>query len=501
MSPTTRSSPARPAAARSCSSACTRSCSPRRRASCRRRCTSSLPAPASPRTPSGSTTSSRTTGGSKAGWNSPSHSRSRSYRSPCPSRSRSATPAASGNAATRSATTPTTLPSSRGSPGCSGASWATGTSRRWRASRRSRFRSPGDPGAVAPRRSPARASRPGSSSPAAARAGPTRSSWTLKPDGAWRSFPSRRRATSSSTSRVIRSSRTADWNTSSATRWTTASTGRPGRSIGRPRRRSSRSSSTPSSQGSRAEEVDRLLRGKVFVDLYSVVRQSLRASVEKYSIKDLEPFFDFARAMPLDEAGVARRVVEFALELRRADEIDAETRAKVEAYNKDDCLSARALRDWLERERAARIAAGARIDRPPPVSGDPTDEQKLEREETRAVREKLLAGVPADVAVRSTEQQARWLLANVLDFHWREDKCNWWEYYRLRELSDEQLQDERDGLAGLEFLETIPATSKRKGTVPIHRYRFPSQDTDLRGGEEVHSPNQGGAEGVKIGTI
>src|SRR5713101_8653386 len=38
---------------------------------------------------------------------------------------------------------------------------------------------------------------------------------------------------------------------------------------------------------SREEEVDRLLRGKVFVDLYSVVRQSLRASVEKYSIKDL----------------------------------------------------------------------------------------------------------------------------------------------------------------------------------------------------------------------
>src|SRR3954463_8745533 len=98
----------------------------------------------------------------------------------------------------------------------------------------------------------------------------------------------------------------------------------------------------------REEEVDRLLRGKVFVDLYSVVRQSLRASVEKYSIKDLEKFFRFARAIPLEEAGVARRVVEFALELRRAGEIDVKSRASVEAYNKDDCLSARALRDWLE---------------------------------------------------------------------------------------------------------------------------------------------------------
>src|SRR5207237_7884713 len=131
----------------------------------------------------------------------------------------------------------------------------------------------------------------------------------------------------------------------------------------------------------------------------------------------------------------------------------------------------------------------------------PTDKLKLAREGTRAIREKLLAGVPADVAVRSAEQQATWLLANLLDFHWREDKCNWWEYYRLRELSDEELRDERAGLAGLDFLETVPTNSKRKGTVPIHRYRFPPQDTDIRGGEEVHSPNRGGVDGVKIGSI
>ena len=77
----------------------------------------------------------------------------------------------------------------------------------------------------------------------------------------------------------------------------------------------------------------------------------------------------------------------------------------------------------------------------------------------------------------------------------------WWEYFRLRELSDEELRDERAGLAGLDFLETMPTNPNRKGTVPIHRYRFPPQDTDIRGGEEVHSPNRGDLEGVKIGSI
>src|SRR5680860_209283 len=40
---------------------------------------------------------------------------------------------------------------------------------------------------------------------------------------------------------------------------------------------------------SRENEIDSFLRSDTFVDLYSVVRQSIRASVEKYSIKDLEP--------------------------------------------------------------------------------------------------------------------------------------------------------------------------------------------------------------------
>ena len=48
--------------------------------------------------------------------------------------------------------------------------------------------------------------------------------------------------------------------------------------------------------GTREEEVDRLLRGGVFVDLYRAVRQGIRASVESYSIKRLEPLYGFERA-------------------------------------------------------------------------------------------------------------------------------------------------------------------------------------------------------------
>ena len=46
---------------------------------------------------------------------------------------------------------------------------------------------------------------------------------------------------------------------------------------------------------SREEEIDRMLRAKLFVDLYAVVRHALRAGVESYSIKQLEQFYGFKR--------------------------------------------------------------------------------------------------------------------------------------------------------------------------------------------------------------
>ena len=67
---------------------------------------------------------------------------------------------------------------------------------------------------------------------------------------------------------------------------------------------------------SREEEIDFLLRSKRFVDLYSVVRNGLRASVESYSIKKLEPLYGFARANALSpDANRALAKVQACLEL------------------------------------------------------------------------------------------------------------------------------------------------------------------------------------------
>lgn len=103
-----------------------------------------------------------------------------------------------------------------------------------------------------------------------------------------------------------------------------------------------------SKHGTREAEVDQLLRAKRFVDLYSIFREGLRASVERYSLKDLELFTEFKRKIELRIAGAARRQVEFALELNAIEEVPPEILTIVREYNEDDCVATEALHRWLE---------------------------------------------------------------------------------------------------------------------------------------------------------
>lgn len=239
---------------------------------------------------------------------------------------------------------------------------------------------------------------------------------------------------------------------------------------------------------SRQEEIDFLLRSKRFVDLYSVVRNGLRASVESYSIKKLEPLYGFTRDTALSDANRALAKVQACLELGDLEFIDEADRSVVAGYNRDDCVSTWRLRDWLETSRAELIEAGTAVPRPEAPGGAPSEGLDEWQEKINGLIERLTGDAPADVAERTAEQQACWLLAHTLDWHRREQKALWWEYFRLSDFTAEDLLDERAGLASLTFVGVSGGTAK----APIHRYNFPSQETEMRGGEDLR--NLGGAK-------
>jgi predicted RecB family nuclease len=242
------------------------------------------------------------------------------------------------------------------------------------------------------------------------------------------------------------------------------------------------------------DEIDRMLRAGLFVDLHTVLKRSLRASVEQYSLKALEAFHGFRRALPLEEARGAMREMEHALELRRPEEVGESVKEKIALYNADDCFSTRSLRDWLERERQALELAGHRLTRPAASDGAPPETVDERRQKSAALAAALTRGVSADPAQRSDEDAARWLLANLLDWHRRESKADWWEYFRLKDLTDEDLLGERSAISGLVFVERLGVQRK----IPTDRYSFEKQETDIRAGDTVCERDERVGEVVEI---
>jgi uncharacterized protein len=231
----------------------------------------------------------------------------------------------------------------------------------------------------------------------------------------------------------------------------------------------------------READVDRLLRGGRFVDLYACVRRALRAGVERYSIKDLEPFYAFKRDVELDTAGDQRRIVEVALERNDLAGVTSPVRAAVEGYNKDDCRSTLELRQWLESLRDPAMP------RPVPKPEEGSERIKDRDREIERLRAALLDGIPADRAARTPDQHARYLLAHLVAWYRVEERVAWGDYHRVRVMAEEDLAEEPSALVGLELVSRTPPTGR--ATAYVDRYRYPVQENDISKDDQLRLPS------------
>jgi uncharacterized protein len=243
----------------------------------------------------------------------------------------------------------------------------------------------------------------------------------------------------------------------------------------------------------REDEVDRLLRGGVLVDLFRAVRQGLRASVESYSIKRLEPLYDFERDVALRDAGSSIVAFEEWLELGEGERPGSEILTEIAGYNRDDVVSTARLRDWLEELRGELASrTGLEVPRPAPVSGDAPVDTAAADARVAEVSEALTRDVTVDPRERSAEQQARWLLAQLLSWHRREKKATYWEFFHRTELDGTELTVDTGALGPLEVVgcvrEAYLPTPRSKLLRQVWRYRFAPQDYDIGQRSELYDP-------------
>jgi predicted RecB family nuclease len=223
------------------------------------------------------------------------------------------------------------------------------------------------------------------------------------------------------------------------------------------------------------QDLDDMLRKEKFVDLYTVTKEALIASVERYSLKDIEKFTTFVRHADLREAAKARKLVESALQLKEFEKLPLETVELVRAYNEDDCLATEELHKWLEQERQKLIEKDIPISRPV-VGVEPPSEELLRLEkQSKLLFESLTKNLPENRDEWEDEHHAKWLLANQLQYFRRENKSAWWEHFRLQKGEYEDLLSDRNAIVGLSYKETISS-----GDCPIQRYSFPEQEVSLK---------------------
>lgn len=178
--------------------------------------------------------------------------------------------------------------------------------------------------------------------------------------------------------------------------------------------------------------IDDLLRDQVLVDLFTVVRGSIRVSQDSYGLKSIEPLYmgEQHREGEVTNAGVS--VVAYAEYCEQRDVGDAATAAQtldqIADYNRYDCISTLRLRDWLlsltgelppTDSRSGDVGAGAVAVALAPAAVPEVPDPVVETLRSAA-------GEPGD---RSAGQTALALLGAAVGYHRREEKPYWWGHF------------------------------------------------------------------------
>ena len=211
--------------------------------------------------------------------------------------------------------------------------------------------------------------------------------------------------------------------------------------------------------------MDDLLRRGVFVDLYAVVRNGLRISQPRYSIKNLEVFLPLERRAEVKDGGASILMFEEWTRTRNDSLLDA-----IADYNREDCRSTLLLRDWLlDRQRRGAEPLRA-VPRP---------------EAARRPRRRRSGTSSARPCAPSCSRRGSRLAGELLDYHRREEKPVWWAFFDRFERTAAELVEDAESIGGLEWVGVARRTSRarRRG-----RSRSRRRSTRSTQGEDVIDP-------------
>jgi uncharacterized protein len=233
------------------------------------------------------------------------------------------------------------------------------------------------------------------------------------------------------------------------------------------------------------DEVDAMLRGGVFVDLFKVVRQGLLIGELSYSLKYVEHLYRGHREGDVANAGESMVYYQRWLVAQEGDAPATSAILKqIRDYNEQDCRSTAELAVWLcERQHEAGIIPRSPTDTAA-TSDEPVPETDLQRR--RALAQEMLRELPEEPPAGPAGERHRIteLLAFLVEFHHREEKPIWWRRFDRMEMEEQGLIDDPECLGGLVRTAKPPQPLPKPKRSTFYEFSFdPHQETKVRQGD------------------
>ncbi len=229
--------------------------------------------------------------------------------------------------------------------------------------------------------------------------------------------------------------------------------------------------------GTREAEVDNLLRQGKLIDLYKVVKEGIRVSEPRYSIKNIEHFYMQARGGEVKTAGASIVYYEQWKETQ-----DPKLLQDIADYNLDDVRSTYELREWL---LSLRPIGMAWANQPSSIAQQSTASipVALNEAEQRLIpyRQRMVDPLPQDRVQWTADHYLSELTYQLLDFHRRAAKPAWWAMFERMEMDPSEILDDAECISEMTLDAANPPQQVKQSIA--YTYRYSDQETKLKSGD------------------
>ena len=227
---------------------------------------------------------------------------------------------------------------------------------------------------------------------------------------------------------------------------------------------------------------DDLLRKEKYVDLFSIVSQSIRTSERDLSLKSIEKFYNFKRKADIVKADDS--VIKYDNWIATKNE---KYKQDIINYNEEDCISTYLLREFLVKNKPENIDWFVKQEE---ITKEGEEPNKYRRKASNKLsREEVEVDLNNRLEKKKNKTNKKFVenLKNFIGFHWKSNKPEFWEVFDRAEKTHLELEDDTECIANSVLIDDKPKVTEDGF---IYSYRFNDQNYKQKEGKSAFDAHQ-----------